>query len=99
MTIAEFKKSIIHPDLPEGLSSELKALWYDVRGDWEQAHEIAQDIPGKTGAHIHAYLHRKEGDLWNAGYWYRNAGKAMPDKSLDDEWEDLVATYCNTDLL
>lgn len=93
MKIVEFKESITDKEVPKGLSSEMKALWYDAKGDWDQAHEIAQDIPGKTGSHIHAYLHRKEGDLWNSGYWYRSAGKPMPEVSLDEEWEDLVATY------
>ncbi len=63
---------------PEGL----RALWYDGKGDWEAAHQLAQDMPGVTGSWIHAYLHRKEGDRWNAGYWYDRAGRPFPALTL-----------------
>lgn len=77
-----------HPDpsWPEAL----KALWHDGKGEWENAHDIAQDITGPTGSWIHAYLHRKEGDRWNAEYWYRQAGKSFPDASLEEEFKSLV---------
>lgn len=68
----------------------LQALWWDAKGDWEQSHQIAQDIPSAMGSWIHAYLHRKEGDKWNAGYWYGRAGKSFPDTPLDEEREGLV---------
>lgn len=77
------------PDWPDGLI----ALWHDGRGDWEAAHDVAQDMPGSLGSRIHAYLHRKEGDRWNAGYWYRRSGTAFPGKSLEDEFRGLVAMY------
>lgn len=75
---------------PELWPEALQALWWDARGNWEQSHQIAQDIPSRTGSWIHAYLHRKEGDKWNAGYWYDRAGKSFPDISLDEERETLV---------
>ncbi len=68
----------------------LKSLWYDAKGDWESAHNIAQDIPTKMGSMIHAYLHRKEGDRWNAGYWYGRAGREIPKAGLEEEFKELV---------
>lgn len=93
MDLLEFKESLKSAGIPDHFSVELKALWYDGKGDWDHAHDIAQDITGKAGSHIHAYLHRKEGDLWNAGYWYRRAGQDMPDVPLEQEWEDLVQIF------
>jgi hypothetical protein len=69
----------------------LRALWHDAKGEWDAAHEVAQNIDNPTGAWIHAYLHRKEGDLGNAGYWYRRAQKAECRTSLDGEWEEIVS--------
>lgn len=73
--------------------SELHALWLDGKGLWEKAHDKVDQLPGKSAARVHAYLHRKEGDLWNADYWYRRAGETRPDTSLDQEWEELVRRY------
>ena len=70
----------------------LIALWYDGKGDWDTAHKIADNISGQMGDWIHAYLHRKEGDQWNANYWYQRAGKQMPNISLEEEWAHLVKT-------
>ncbi len=79
-------------DMPDDLWPEaLKALWYDGKGDWNGAHNIAQDIPTSMGSWIHAYLHRKEGDKWNAGYWYHRANREYPTKELDEEFRLLVA--------
>lgn len=75
---------------PAGLTDHLKALWHDRRGDWDAAHTCVQDLPDRSAAHIHAYLHRKEGDIWNADYWYRRAGRQRPDLTLDEEWEQIV---------
>ena len=70
------------------LPNLLQALWYDAKGDWHNAHEIAQSREGvKEYDQLHAYLHRKEGDNWNANYWYRRCGETMPKVSLDEEWE------------
>ena len=84
-------------DKPEVLWPEaLKALWYDGKDDWEMAHNIAQDIPSIHGCWIHAYLHRKEGDKWNAGYWYTRANKEFPLVSLEAEFLELVGEVIST---
>ena len=90
MTIDEFKATLASERAPEELSPALRAMWEDARGRWDAAHQIAQDLDDKTGAWIHAYLHRKEGDLSNAGYWYRRAGKPVAHDSLDEEWTRVV---------
>ena len=90
MTIDEFTATLASEHPPDGISSALRAMWEDARGRWDAAHQIAQDIDGKTGAWIHAYLHRKEGDLPNAGYWYRRAGKPAADDALAEEWTRIV---------
>ena len=71
----------------------LRALWYDAHAQWEQAHEIVQDIPTKEASHVHAYLHRKEGDEGNASYWYQKAGQKFPSVSLADEWHQLARKF------
>jgi hypothetical protein len=68
----------------------LKALWYDAKGNWDEAHQIIQDVPDKNASWIHAYLHRKEGDINNADYWYNQAGRKRPNISLNEEWEEIV---------
>lgn len=78
---------------PPELPPILKALWYDGKGNWHEAHQIAQDIPSKEGSLIHAYLHRKEGDFSNARYWYQQAGRTMPSYAVDKEWEELVKYF------
>jgi hypothetical protein len=90
VTLAEFKRTTSETKVPSALSPGLRALWHDARGDWDTAHEVAQNIEGATGAWIHAYLHRKERDLANAGYWYRRAGKPECRDSLDAEWEQIA---------
>jgi hypothetical protein len=85
-----FKKSLSTHEPPSGLPILLKAMWYDGKGDWHTAHELAQDVHSREGSWIHAYLHRKEGDLGNAGYWYNRAGKNMPASSLEAEWEFIT---------
>jgi hypothetical protein len=69
------------------------ALWHDARGNWAEAHRIAQDVDTSSGAWVHAYLHRKEGDLGNAAYWYRRAGQQVAEDSLDAEWARLVQAF------
>jgi|SRR6187402_296619 len=68
----------------------LQALWQDAHGDWQSAHELAQEIETPTGAWVHAYLHRKEGDEFNATYWYRRAGQPVGTASLGEEWDAIV---------
>ena len=65
-------------------------MWHDAKGDWNKAHAIIQNIEDKKAAWVHAYLHRKEGDIGNADYWYRRAGKSRPSGSLETEWENIV---------
>ena len=93
MTLSEFKDSLPNTDPDPGLSDYLKALWYDGKNDWEKAHNIVQDIETPEAAHIHAYLHRKEGDLENASYWYHRANRKMPKNSLHEEWEEIIKEY------
>lgn len=82
-------KNDSHP--PEGLSDELRAMWFTKSGDWESAHDIAQDIPSSMGSWIHALLHLIEGDIGNAGYWFRNAGRPVRSESeIDALWEEIT---------
>jgi len=85
MTVEEFR-------VADGVkfSGALLALWWDGRGNWDKAHEVTQEVEGRDGAWVHAYLHRKEGDLGNAGYWYRQAGRAVATGDLKVEWERIV---------
>ena len=71
----------------------LLALWYDGHGDWESAHAQVDQLPGKSAARVHAYLHRKEGDQWNADYWYGKAGEKRSNVSLAEEWRELVGRF------
>jgi hypothetical protein len=85
MTIAEFRTSSA-----DDLDGPLLALWWDASGDWEKAHEVAQDVNTAEGAWAHAYLHRKEGDPTNAAYWYRRAGRPVARGDLNVEWQQIV---------
>jgi hypothetical protein len=91
MTFEEFQKSLSASSPPGDLSGYLRSLWYDAKGNWNLSHDIIQNIEDPTAAWIHAYLHRKEGDIGNADYWYRRAGKSRPDKPLADEWTSIVS--------
>jgi hypothetical protein len=91
MTFDTFNASIIAADAPPAeLSLALQALWWDARGDWERAHVLAQTNEDASGNWVHAYLHRKEGDLGNAGYWYRRAGQPVRSGALAAEWEHIA---------
>lgn len=74
-------------------SIELQALWWDGKGDWQKAHDLVDGPSSKSAARIHAYLHRKEGDLWNADYWYRRSGEIRPEVSLEEEWVSLCERF------
>ena len=93
MDLDQFKQSLAAERPPAGLSACLEALWRDGHGDWDGAHQCAQGESGADAAWVHAYLHRKEGDLSNADYWYRRAGRQRPDTPLSDEWEALVNEF------
>jgi len=93
MDITTLKQSLSADTPPLSSSVYLKALWYDAKDDWNKAHELIQDIPDKNASWIHAYLHRKEGDTWNADYWYTKAGKKRPSVSLQEEWEQIATAF------
>jgi hypothetical protein len=93
MSFAEFAESVKRdPGPPSGVSAALKGLWHDARGDWGRAHTIVQEDTSAEGAWVHAYLHRKEGDASNAGYWYARAQRTRPasDVTLAQEWEQIA---------
>ena len=90
MTLDDFKAGI-QDATPPGVSPLLRALWHDAKGDWDAAHALAQGIDDEDGAWVHAYLHRKEGDEGNAGYWYRRAGRPHSRASLEAEWDEIAA--------
>jgi hypothetical protein len=96
MTLAEFKATLGNT-APPPVAAALVALWHDAKGDWEAAHNTAQEIENATGAWVHAYLHRKEGDASNAAYWYRRADKAIARESLEAEWESIVMALLEED--
>ena len=90
MTYEEFQKST-NADAPsEEMTLVLKALWWDAKGDWTKAHECAQQRETADHAWVHAYLHRKEGDLDNARYWYGRAGRKVFTGPLQEEWQNIV---------
>lgn len=90
MIIAEFRTSLDQPEPPPQASLALQTLWWDAKGDWNRAHACAQQDEGPAGSVVHAYLHRKEGDLSNAGYWYRRAGRPVFTGTLEQEWAALA---------
>ncbi len=90
MTFEEFLASIKNAVPASELSETLTSLWWDKKGDWDRAHAIAQEIPTTQGSAVHAYLHREEGVLWNADYWYGRAGRMRPEIPLQEEWQQLV---------
>lgn len=92
MTLEEFRATLSHSTVPQ-VDPLLQSLWFDAKGDWNSAHDLAQDVHTQNGAWMHAYLHRKEGDQSNAAYWYARASKTVCRKSLDDEWTDLVTAF------
>lgn len=95
MTLKEFKECCEMDKPPDGLSILLTALWYDKKGDWHKAHELAQSIPTAEGSWVHAYLHRVEGDLGNARYWYSRAGRPESMASLEEEWGQIAEHLLN----
>jgi hypothetical protein len=90
MTAGELRASVGAGAPPPGLDAALTALWWQAKGDWARAHEAAQADEGRDAAWVHALLHREEGDLANADYWYRRAGKARPAVPLDEEWQAIA---------
>ncbi len=92
MTLEEFRASLTLPEPSPNLGLALQALWWDAQGNWDLAHACAQvDETDASAAWVHAYLHREEGDLANAGYWYRRAGRPPARGSLEAEWVAIAA--------
>jgi len=91
--ITEFKISLEKNSPDSNMSVQLRALWYDAKGDWHTAHNQVDHLSDTFSARIHAYLHRKEGDMWNADYWYAKAGEKRPKLTLEQEWEELVLRF------
>jgi hypothetical protein len=89
--MAHLKSTLSNATPPAGLAPPLAALWWAAKGDWDAAHKIVQDESDANSAWVHAYLHRVEGDLSNAGYWYRQAGQPVANDPLEAEWERLVS--------
>jgi hypothetical protein len=91
MTLAQFKRTLASTNPPAGVAPALAALWWAGKSDWQRAHAIIMEADGADAAWVHAYLHRVEGDLGNAGYWYRQAGQPVAKDSLEAEWERIVS--------
>ena len=85
MNISSFKESLSKSQPPQHISVYLSALWYDAKGNWNRSHHLIQDVEDVDAAWIHAYLHRKEGDVLNADYWYKRAGKKRAASSLEED--------------
>lgn len=95
MNLNDFKKSLAATSTPPpaDLPIALQALWQAAKGNSAAAHNLVQDHEGEPPCDwVHGYLHRQEGDLANAGYWYRRAAKPFPQSSLEEEWEQICAT-------
>lgn len=90
MTPKEFHQSLKAPESPEELSAPLAALWWERKGDWTRAHDLVDELDSTEGMAVHAYLHRREGSLSNADYWYSRAGRIFYRSALDEEWAALV---------
>jgi hypothetical protein len=91
MTPAEFKHSLVKPKPPDGISPALVGLWWAGKDDWEKAHKLVMNEEDADCAWVHAYLHRVEGDLDNANYWYRQARHEAAKGNLAAEWAAIAA--------
>ena len=89
--MADFKAGLSGAAPAPGLDAPLAALWWAAKGQWDEAHKIVQDEATADSAWVHAYLHRVEGDLGNAGYWYRRASKPVATEPLETEWDAIVS--------
>ena len=95
MDFLRFEESLSNATPPTGISEYLLSLWYDYKNDWGKSHDIIQSLEDVNAAWIHAYLHRKEGDISNADYWYRRAGKTRPTIPLKNEWDQIAKALCS----
>ncbi|GAB5474323.1 MAG: hypothetical protein Mars2KO_24220 [Maribacter sp.] len=92
---SEFEETLIDDEPNVKWPEALKAMWYDANGNWAASHDIAQEMHTRLGSWIHAYLHRKEGDEWNAGYWYRQANQPFPKMTLAQEHREITDFILN----
>jgi hypothetical protein len=92
MNLDAFRASLTQSSPPDASPPALRALWHEARQDWTRAHNIVQEADDRDCAWVHAYLHRVEGDLSNAGYWYRRARQPVCEQSLNEEWEAIVSS-------
>ena len=90
MNLRQFQDSTAASEPVSELPLALTALWWDAEGDWAKAHECAQQSESPDHAWVHAYLHRKEGDIDNARYWYGRAGRSVFSGSLEEEWKEIA---------
>lgn len=97
MDFDTFKTSLSSNVAPAALSGSLRALWKNAKGDWHEAHRIVQEDDRPVAAWVHAHLHRVEGDLGNAAYWYRRAGRPVCESPLEEEWEAIVREILRSD--
>jgi hypothetical protein len=95
MTLVELRATISQQQPPPVLPPLLDALWWEAKGDWNQAHEIAQAEESPDAAWVHAYLHRKEGDIANSAYWYSRAHQPRCTLPLDEEWTQIASALLN----
>jgi hypothetical protein len=91
MGLEEFRRTLADPQAPPALPAPLRALWHLARNEWDQAHAVVQELDDRDSARVHAHLHRVEGDLSNARYWYARAKQPAHAGSLDAEWGELVS--------
>jgi hypothetical protein len=92
MGLADFRSSLSGTAPAPDLDAPLAGLWWAAKGRWDDAHRIVQDESSRDAAWVHAYLHRVEGDLGNAGYWYRQAGQPVAQDALETEWQRIAST-------
>ena len=90
MTFEQFQATLLNNAPDAGLPPTLFALWWDAKGDWAKAHVAVDELETQDGMAVHAYLHRKEGDDWNADYWYQRSGRKFRRPTLPAEWDALV---------
>ena len=90
MDYSSFSKSIELNEPPDAIGAVLTALWKVAKGEWEEAHTLVQDLQSEEAAWVHAYLHRVEGDVFNAKYWYQRAGRPEVSGDLEIEWKQIV---------
>ena len=96
MTMQQFQASLADPAPAPGLSAPLRALWWDARDNWAKAHIQVDDLDTPQAMAVHAYLHRREGDLANASYWYRRAGMPPCRDTLEAEHAALLESLLPT---